>query len=495
MKIAGIIAEYNPFHRGHRYQLETLRRRYRPDYVIIAMSGDFLQRGTCALMDKYARARMALLQGADLILELPACFAAASAELFARGGVLLFETTGLMNCLCFGAESGDLKRLEALAGLLINEPEWYRKRLRQGLKQGLSFPSARAKALPEYADLLELPNNILALEYLKAIGELAPGMEPVLIQRKGSGYHDMELTGPFASASAIRRELLASHCAADEMLPASDCVTGEIHLASDCMTDGKYLASAADENWRAPEILLSKENIPNSIRLLPKELQNALPAESFQILEAYQKEAAFLTEDDFSLLLHHALLRETPDSLLRYEDVTEALANRFLRRREHFLSWSQFCQICDSKDMTSARISRALTHLLLGIEKESLDPYRRQDRPATPGRPASPLAKPGSSGDRSGSLLPAQSFQRASALPYLRVLGFRSPAAPLLAELKKRAKAPVLYSLASAGELLCGPGLSMLKQDVYASDLYRSVLTARTGKSFPTEYRRKLLTV
>ena len=145
--------------------------------------------------------------------------------------------------------------------------------------------------------------------------------------------------------------------------------------------------------------------------------------------------------------------------------------------------------------MTSARISRALTHLLLGIEKESLDPYRRQDRPAMPGSPAGPLATPGSfegplatpgsSEDRSGSPLPAQSFQRASALPYLRVLGFRSPAAPLLAELKKRAKAPVLYSLASAGELLCGPGLSMLKQDVYASDLYRSVLTARTGKASP----------
>lgn len=486
MKIAGIIAEYNPFHRGHRYQLETLRSRYRPDYVIIAMSGDFLQRGTCALMDKYARARMALLQGADLILELPACFAAASAELFARGGVLLFETTGLTDCLCFGAESGDLKRLEALAGLLINEPEGYRERLRQGLKQGLSFPSARAKALPEYADLLELPNNILALEYLKAIGELAPGMEPVLIQRKGSGYHDMGLTGPFSSASAIRRELLASHCAADEMLPASDCVTG-----------GKLPASGypTSEKLPASEGFLREEDAQGTSTVLPGELQNALPAESFQILEAYQKEAAFLTEDDFSLLLHHALLRETPDSLLRYEDVTEALANRILRRREHFLSWSQFCQICDSKDMTSARISRALTHLLLGIEKESLDPYRRQDRPATPGRPASPLAKPGSSGDRSGSLLPAQSFQRASALPYLRVLGFRSPAAPLLAELKKRAKAPVLYSLASAGELLCGPGLSMLKQDVYASDLYRSVLTARTGKSFPTEYRRKLLTV
>lgn len=430
MKIAGVIAEYNPFHKGHRYQLDVLKRQYRPDYVIIAMSGDFVQRGTCALINKYARTRMALLQGADLILELPACFATSSAEMFARGGVLLFAATGLTDYLCFGAESGDLNRLKELAGLLIKEPEWYRKGLKEGLRQGLSFPSARAKALPEYADLLELPNNILALEYLKAIKEIAPGMEPVLIQREGSGYHDMEFTGPFVSASAIR---------------------------------GKLQTSA----------------------VLPEELQNALPADSFRILEAYQKEAAFLRENDFSLLLHHALLRETAESLLRYEDMTEVLANRILRQRENFLSWSQFCEACDSRGMTYARISRALTHLLLQITKEDLHPYRPRNR----------FAGPGISESCSDSSVTDGGSKAASILPYLRILGFRGSAAPLLTELKKRARAPVLTSLSSAEKVLSGPGLQMLERDLYASDLYRNVLTAKTGKLFPTEYRRKLLTV
>ena len=444
MKIAGIIAEYNPFHQGHRYQLDVLKRQYRPDYVIVAMSGDFVQRGTCALLNKYARARMALLQGADLILELPTCFATSSAELFARGGVLLFAATGLTDYLCFGAESRDLNRLKELADLLIEEPDWYRNRFKDGLKQGLSFPAARAKALPEYEDLLEFPNNILALEYLKAMKEIAPGMEPVLIQRKGSGYHDMELTGPFVSASAIRGQLQASAGATGEKLPVSACTT--------------------DEKLPASEAFLRGGDTQCTSAVLPEALQNALPAESFRILEAYQKEAAFLWENDFSLLLHHALLRETAESLLRYEDMTEALANRILRQRENFLSWSQFCEACDSRDMTYARISRALTHLLLGIGKDDLDSYRRL----------------------SGT---------ASGLPYLRILGFRGSAAPLLTELKKRAKAPVLTSLSSAEEVLSGPGLQMLARDLYASDLYRSVLTAKTGKLFPTEYRRKLLTV
>lgn len=401
MKVCGIIAEYNPFHKGHRYQLEKLQKTYRPDYIIIAMSGDFMQRGTPALLNKYARAEMSLLQGADLILELPAYFATASAESFARGGVMLLASTGLVDGLCFGAESGDLPRLKKLASLLALEPGWYRQTLKEHLKKGLSFPAARAKALPEYGDLLSLPNNILALEYLKAIENTSSSMEPVLIQRAGSGYHDRDVTAPLASASAIR-----------------------------------------DSIWQ--------QDFPDS------RLRDALPDGSFRILDTYSKEAAFLKEDDFSLLLHQALLLASPEGLLSCGDMTEALANRILEKREQFLSWSQFCEVCHTRDMTYSRISRTLTHLLLGISREAF-------------------------------------AMQPSFLPYLRVLGFRKSAQPLLTELKKRAKAPLITSPAMANNLLTHQGMSMLQTDIHASDLYRSVLTAKTGKVFPTEYRRRLL--
>lgn len=427
MKVAGIIAEYNPFHKGHKYQLDALKQQVQPDYIIIAMSGDFLQRGTPALLDKYARAHMALLQGADLVLELPAYFSTSSAEAFARGGILLFSTTGLTDILCFGAESAELSRLQELSRLLSQEPDWYQTALLSYLKKGLTFPAARARALPEFADLLEMPNNTLAVEYLKAIEALHAHMEPVLIQRKGSGYHDKSLSSPLVSASAIRAKLLAA--------PAHPGLPGT----------------------------------PFSQKLL-----EALPSASSHIMQEYEKNAAFLQENDFSLLLHQALLKESPESLLKYADMTEALANRLIQQRKNFISWNDFCEKCDTRDITHARVSRVLTHLLLDIEKKDLAPYMQK----TDGTVAA-----------SGSLKPA------GALPYLRILGFRKSAAPLLTQLKSCAKAPLITSVGTAGQVLSPQAMKMLHTDIYASDLYRCVLTFRTGQSYPNEYQRRLLTV
>ncbi len=431
MKVTGIIAEYNPFHKGHQYQIEKLRERFAPDYIVVAMSGDFLQRGTPAFMDKYSRTQMALFQGADLVFELPAYFATASAETFALGGVLLFHTTGLVDSLAFGAESDDLPRLSALAQLLSEEPNWYRDALLAGLKGGLSFPAARAKALPKYSDLLESPNNILALEYLKSIAAFAPHIAPILIKREGSGYHSTDINAPLASATAIRKSLFSS--------------------------------------------------------AVPKELTTALPEASCQIMTDYQKNASFLQEDDFSLLLHHTLLQESPESLLQYADMTTALANRLCQQRNSFLSWSDFCQLCDTRDITYTRVSRALTHLLLNIRRETLTPYTHKSgeistQSQTACTASSSMGTPLCTGR------PA-----ADSLPYLRILGFRESAAPLLRSLKASAKAPLITNPSAAGQQLSPGGLAMLNTDIYASDLYRSVLTAKTGRLYPNEYQRKLL--
>ena len=423
MKVAGIIAEYNPFHKGHKYQLDRLRELAGPDYIIVAMSGDFLQRGTPALMDKYTRARMSLLQGADLILELPACYATSSAEAFARGGILLLASTGLTDMLCFGAESNDLDRLKSLARLLNREPDWYRHALLSSLRKGRSFPAARMEALPEYADLLKQPNNILAVEYLKAMEDLALAMEPLLIRREGSGYHDTDITAPLASASAIREALLHS-------AHRYDTSSATNHTASAPAT------VQSETDWFA--------------------LADALPESSLKIMQEYEKNSAFLQEDDFSQLLHYCLLRETKESLAGYPDITEDLANRLDSQKKNFTSWSSFCRLCNTKDTTYARISRALTHILLNIRAEN---------------------------------------QKHDSLPYLRVLGFRRSAAPLLTQLSSCATVPIITSPAAAEGQLTAQGLAMLHTDIHASDLYRCITTGRTGRAYPNEYQRKLLIV
>lgn len=421
MNVTGIIAEYNPFHNGHRYQIAELKRTQHPDYIIVAMSGDFLQRGAPALIDKYTRAQMALCSGADLVLELPVRFATASAERFALGGVWLFATTGLTNTLCFGTESADFTRILALARLLTEEPEWYRDSLNAFLKRGLSFPAARAHALPQYEDLLQTPNNILALEYCKALLRLDCAITPVPILRNDKGYHDQGLDQPYASASAIRSALLQEECSGKKQGLSLEACCGKSQSLS--------------------------------------QLQSVLPLDSYRLITQFHVSAPFLWEDDFSLLLHHRLLSEDHNSLLQYADLTEPLANRILQKRNDFLSWSSFCRTLKSRDITYTRISRILTHILLQLRAVPLN--------ADPPCP----------------------------LPYLRVLGFRKSAATLLQKLHAAAKAPIITSLASAERQLDAQGLLLLREDLHAADVYRSVLTARSGKLYANEYTRKLLVV
>jgi predicted nucleotidyltransferase len=216
MKIAAIVAEYNPFHQGHAWQVQTIRQRLGDDCAILAvMSGCFTQRGEPAIFDKWARTLAALSLGVDLVIELPFAYATASAERFAAGGVALVQATGLDCQLVFGSECGDLEPLSRLADLLSSEPPEFKKLLHQSLDQGESFPSARQQAVealtgqPELAALLKESNNILAVEYLKAIKGLPAGrIQPLTLKRQGQAYRETSTVadiGGFASASAIRR--------------------------------------------------------------------------------------------------------------------------------------------------------------------------------------------------------------------------------------------------------------------------------------------------
>lgn len=205
METAGIVAEYNPFHRGHAWHIAETRRRLGGDApVVCVMSGHWVQRGECALADKWLRAALALDRGADLVVELPTPWAMASAESFARGAVSLLAATGVVDVLSFGSETGGLAPLEEAAAAL-DAPD-YPERLRAALGRGLSFPAARQEAAG--AACLSAPNNNLGVEYLRSIRALGSTIRPLTVPRQGVG-HDGPAAGGFASASELRRLLRA----------------------------------------------------------------------------------------------------------------------------------------------------------------------------------------------------------------------------------------------------------------------------------------------
>jgi len=217
MRTAGIISEYNPFHRGHAWQIGELRRRLGAETAVVcAMSGSFVQRGDFAVMRTHARAEAAVRGGADLVLELPLPWAIASAEGFAAGGVGVLAATGAVDTLVFGSECGDTETLKAFAALL-----------RQRLAEGTSFAAAREaaarKLLGEKAAVLAQPNDILGVEYCKAIARQAAALMPLALPRRGVG-HDGGAAEGFASASRIRELLINGACADEFLTPESAAI-------------------------------------------------------------------------------------------------------------------------------------------------------------------------------------------------------------------------------------------------------------------------------
>ncbi|MEG2775125.1 MAG: nucleotidyltransferase family protein, partial [Acetivibrio sp.] len=226
MKITGVIVEYNPFHNGHQYHLQKARELTGADFIVAIMSGDFVQRGTPAVTDKYTRAHMALLNGADVVYELPSVYATASAETFAYGAVSHLNALGNIDFLCFGCESLDFSLMNNVAKILVEEPEEYRVLLRKKLAEGFSYPIARKTSLlpllPDYPQkellsFLESSNNILGIEYMKALYRMHSSIKPFLLKREGALYQAEELpfTSFFPSATALRKTYRETSSLAD----------------------------------------------------------------------------------------------------------------------------------------------------------------------------------------------------------------------------------------------------------------------------------------
>ena len=208
MRIAGIIAEYNPFHNGHAWHIAETRRMTGCDYVVASMAGHFTQRGDPAILSKWARARMALACGADAVVELPAMFAVRPADAFARGGVMTLGGLGV-DVLSFGSETDDLGLIATLVGIVENEPKSVSDTIKRRLDLGEAYPRARGEAIEEALGLpagtTNRPNLTLAVEYARAVKTLYPDMALCAVRRRGE-YHD-STTGPMASATAIRSAL------------------------------------------------------------------------------------------------------------------------------------------------------------------------------------------------------------------------------------------------------------------------------------------------
>lgn len=426
MRVCGIIAEYNPFHSGHAYQITEARRRSGCDYLIAVMSGDFVQRGAPAIIDKYVRARMALEAGADLVLMLPVYASTASAEGFARAGVSALHTTGVTDALSFGCEDPAIcsEPYRDLARRLSHESPEFQSVLRSALSDGLPYAQARTDAIHAcYGDacdpaLLDHPNNLLAFEYLRAIEYLHAGLQPYPIRRLGS-YHGS----------------------------ASDAGCPDASGTPDHPQN--YLSAGACRE------LLAKD--PHAaLNTLYREEQ--LPERSYELLQEYTRRYAFVAEQDLSAALHYALLAQRSTGYGSYLDCSQDLSARIRQSLPAYTDFSKFCDLLKNKSLSRARIARVLMHILLQL----------------PADPPAPLI------DTNGCL------------PYLRVLGFRSSATDLLHEIKQRSHAPLITRPAQAHELLTAEADTYFAQDIFASDVYRSVLSHKCGRHDADDYRRRI---
>lgn len=333
MNIAGIITEYNPFHLGHKLHLDTTRSLSHCDGVICVMSGNFMQRGEPAFIDKWTRAEIALRNGVDLVIELPTVFALSSAEFFAFGSVSLLDSLGVVNSICFGSESGDVSILKEISSLLTDESLEFKSLLKEKLKKGESLTTSRSKTvleilsksngsinLDELDKILNSSNNILGIEYIKALNRLNSGINPLTFKRNGGSYNSKTLDNNISSATSIR-EFLKAH--------------GNI-----------------------------------------EDLYNHLPSETYKMLHNLFKENYDFVDKEkiFSFLKYK--LTTSSNRLKDIPDVKEGLDNKILKEFIQAKTLDDLIMNVKSKRYTFTRISRILSQFFLGFEEYPIESLR-----------------------------------------------------------------------------------------------------------------------
>lgn len=489
MKVAGIVAEFNPLHKGHERIMKYCHEELGADAVIAVMSGNFVQRGEPAIMDKYSRALTSLghrgpapaslesdtsgfrpaRSAADLIIELPVLGATANAETFARTGVNTLLSTGIVTDLVFGSESGDEKAIESAARLLADEPPEFKAALKEGLKRGLSYPAAMAKAATACrtdSSIFNNPNDLLGILYVKSLLEYEKTHEGQKVsfhafKREGARHDVNTSTGnEYASSSALRKAIAILYGALETALDSPE----------------------ADE--MNPEELVKNER---------DFLKRSLPASVFTSVRSAGGEGSLVFPDDISLLLHEKLYSVNGPSrtsgnnpagifknanLTTFSDIDEDLNNRILKMREDFTTFTEFAEALDTRNYTRARLRRALLHIVLGITNET-----------------------------------AASLSRCNYAPYIHVLAMNNVGAGLLGEMKscrenqafekklssqavRSRQVPIFCALSEpATKKLSEDAIVCLQKDIFAGDLYNIILTEKTGKAQKNEFSRKVIRV
>ncbi len=432
MKTIGIIAEYNPFHNGHAYQIEAVKEMFGADAVVAVMSGDFVQRGGAAFADKRLRARMALDGGADFVFELPAAYSTASAEIFALGGVAMLEALGFVDGICFGCECPDLGLLEELADVFLDRRGELDAMIKEFTKSGYSYPAARHKAasklcpeaLKDGLKAAAAPNNILAIEYLKALKRLKSDIDAYPLKRRGASHDDVNY-------------------GANRLYPRED---------------GARFASAA-------AIRSAFENEPDPFAavggFVPKETFRALKENTGRINVG---DAMF--SDMLYYKIRSLMSRADPcGELMTYCDVSEEIARRIIKNIGRYDDFAGFAATLKTKQYTYSRICRALIHILLDVRRTDL-----------------PFESLGA-----GARLDARKIT-----PYARLLGLNTKKSGLL---KKAPSGMVAVSAANAfkhaEEADDERAKRMLEIDIFAADVYRYAAGRGTGEknALPDEYR------
>ena len=411
MKVCGIVAEYNPFHNGHENQIKQAREITGADKVVVVMSGDFTQRGLPAFLDKYKRTEMALKGGADLVLELPLYYSVGSAEFFASGSIALLDKLGIVDSLCFGSECGDIGLLNDIADILNDRKEELHDVIREKMKTGLSYPIARAQTIEEmipdsfeHVQAMSEPNNILGFEYLRAIKQRGSSIEPFTNLRIGSGYHDRMVQSTLSSAMAIRESVYE---------------TGDLD-----------------------------------------KIRSQVPYYVFDIMKEEFNETFPIFEQDISAMLKYKLLLDAATGYTSYVDISSDFSDKILKNLNRYSSFSQFCDLLKSKDITYARVSRSLLHILLNIRKDRMDQFKADDY-----------------------------------IYYARMLGFREESKDLLTEIKNHSTIPLLSKLADAKNHLDDRGMTMLEGDIQAAHIYDTLVTEKFHAATISEYSREIVRV
>jgi len=334
MRVLGIVAEYNPFHNGHLHHIQKSTEIAGSDYTVCVMSGNFIQRGLPALVNKWSRAEMALLNNIDLVIELPVYYSLSSAEQFAFGSVSILNSLGIVDSICFGSECGNIKILDEIAKILSEEPEEFKKSLAKHLDTGVSFPSARTLALKDcikyqssntLADITSQPNNILGIEYIKALIKLKSKIKPLTIKRFKADYNSTETKTEIASATSIRK----------------------IILEKDFGMVKRVMPTSAFE-------ILKREIDQGCGPVLPEAFETAI--------------LTYLRKTDIK-------------SLANNPDVTEGIENRIKKASLSSSSLAELLVKIKTKRYTLTHIQRIITCALLGLNKEDSDLFNANGGP------------------------------------------------------------------------------------------------------------------